>query len=90
MSSSAESSTINIRELVAWILVVMFAVTFIVSVMGNILALCVYKKRQIGDNCNIPPSKYEMESNPFYEATAVKQTTDSDTSTERGRSQIGE
>ena len=78
-SSSTESSTTNIRELAAWILMVVLAVMFSVSVMGNILVLWVGKKRQAGSNCNVPPSNYEMEGNPCYEATAVKQTTDTET-----------
>ena len=62
--------------MVAWILMVVFAVMFFVSVMGNILVLWVYKKRQAGNNCNVLSSKYEMESNYCYEATAMKQTRD--------------
>ena len=62
---SIKSSDSNIRELAAWILMVVFAVMLFVSViMGNILVLWVYKKRQAGDDCNVPPSKYEMEGNP--------------------------
>ena len=82
LSSTTESSTINIRdtinirELAAWILMVVFAVMFFVSVTGNILVLWVYKKRQAGNNCNVLSSKYEMESNYCYEATAMKQTRD--------------
>ena len=79
MSSSIESSSTKPRELAAWILMVVFAVMLFVSVMGNILVLWVYKKRQAGDDCSVPPSKYEMEGNPCYEATAVKQTTDTET-----------
>ena len=45
---------------------------------GEHTLLWVYKKRQAGDICNASPSKYEMDSNPCYEATAVKQTTDTE------------
>jgi hypothetical protein len=67
--------SVSPSELVAWILVVILAVLF--TGLLSVVLLWMFKKRQARDTStdNSTP-KYEMEGNPCYEATAVKQTTD--------------
>ena len=62
-------------EVVAWVLVVVLGVLF--TGLLSVGLLWMFKKRQARDTStdNTTP-KYEMEGNPCYEATAVKQTTD--------------
>ena len=62
-------------EAVAWVLVVILVVLF--TGLLSVVLLWIFKKRQARDTStdNTTP-KYEMEGNPYYEATAVKQTTD--------------
>ena len=62
-------------EIVAWVLVVILGVLF--TGLLSVVLLWMFKKRQARDTSidNTTP-KYEMEDNPCYEATAVKQTTD--------------
>ena len=71
-SSSAYAS---VSEVVAWVLVVILGVLF--TGLLSVVLLWMFKKRQARDTStdNTTP-KYEMEGNPCYEATAVKQTTD--------------
>jgi hypothetical protein len=68
-------SSVSLREIIAWVLVVILTVLFIGLLSVVLLQMC--KKRQARDTStdNSTP-KYEMEGNPCYEATAVKQTTD--------------
>jgi hypothetical protein len=67
--------SMSLREILAWVLVVILAVLFIGLL--SVVLLWMFKKRQARDTStdNSTP-KYEMEGNPCYEATAVKQTTD--------------
>ena len=65
----------SVSEVVAWVLVVILGVLF--TGLLSVVLLWMFKKRQARDTStdNTTP-KYEMEGNPCYEATAVKQTTD--------------
>ena len=65
-------SSVSLREILAWVLVVILGVAIL-----SVVLLWMFKKRQARDTStdNTTP-KYEMEGNPCYEATAVKQTTD--------------
>ena len=67
--------TVSPSEVVAWVLVVILGVLF--TGLLSVVLLWMFKKRQARDTStdNTTP-KYEMEGNPCYEATAVKQTTD--------------
>ena len=62
-----------ISEVVAWVLVSIL--TVLSTGLLTVLVLWLYKKRQSRDIDDRAP-KCEMEGNPCYEATAVKQTTD--------------
>ena len=66
-------SSASLREIIAWVLVSILTVLF----TGLLKKKRKFKKRQARDTItdNSTP-KYEMEGNPCYEATAVKQTTD--------------
>ena len=68
-------SSVSLREILAWVLVVILGVLF--TGLLSVVLLWMFKKRQARDTStdNTTP-KYEMEGNPCYEATAVKQTTD--------------
>ena len=73
--TSTCDSSIFLREIIAWVLVIMLTVLFIGLL--SVVLLWMFKKRQAKDTStdnNTP--KYEMEGNPYYQATAVKQTTD--------------
>ena len=67
--------SVSPSEVVAWVLVVILGVLF--TGLLSVVLLWMFKKRQARDTStdNTTP-KYEMEGNPCYEATAVKQTTD--------------
>ena len=65
------TSSVSPSEVVAWVLVSTLTVLFTGLLSVNMIMLLLYKKRQARDM-----EKYEMEGNPCYEATAVKQTTD--------------
>ena len=67
--------SVSPSEIVAWVLVVILGVLFTGPL--SVVLLWMFKKRQARDTStdNATP-KYEMEGNPCYEATAVKQTTD--------------
>ena len=69
------SSFLSVREIIAWVLVIILTVLF--TGLLSVVLLWMFKKRQARDTStdNSTP-KYEMEGNPCYEATAVKQTTD--------------
>ncbi len=62
-------------EVVAWVLVSILTVLF--TELLSVVLLWMFKKRQARDTStdNSTP-QYEMEGNPCYESTAVKQTTD--------------
>ena len=68
-------SSVSHREIIAWVLVMILTVLF--TGLLSVVLLWMFKKRQARDTStdNSTP-KYEMEGNPCYEATAVKQTTD--------------
>ena len=68
-------SSVSTREILAWVLVVVLGVLF--TGLLSVVLLWMFKKRQARDTStdNTTP-KYEMEGNPCYEATVVKQTTD--------------
>ena len=68
-------SSISPSEVVAWVLVSILTVLFTGLLSVNMIMLLLYKKRQDRD-MEGRERKYEMEGNPCYEATAVKQTTD--------------
>ena len=67
--------SISLSEVVAWVLVSILLVLF--TGLLSVVLLWMFKKRQARNTStdNSTP-KYEMEGNPCYEATAVKQTTD--------------
>ena len=67
--------SVSLREIIAWFLVSILTVLF--TGLLSVVLLWMFKKRQARDTStdNSTP-KYEMEGNPCYEATAVKQTTD--------------
>ena len=66
---------VALGEVVAWVLVSILTVLF--TGLLSVVLLWMFKKRQARDTStdNSAP-KHEMEGNPCYEATAVKQTTD--------------
>ncbi len=68
-------SSVSLTEIIAWFLVSILTVLF--TGLLSVVLLWTFKKRQARDTStdNSTP-KYEMEGNPCYEATAVKQTTD--------------
>ncbi len=68
-------SSVSASEVAAWVLVIILTVLF--TGLLSVVLLWMFKKRQARDTRtdNSTP-KYEMEGNPCYEATAVKQTTD--------------
>ena len=63
----------------AWILFAMMSVLFSGSFTINVIVLLflVYKKRQVGGE-NGQHSKFEIEGNPCYEATEMKQSSESE------------
>ena len=65
--------SVSVREVVAWVLVSILTVLFIGLL--TVIVLWLFKKRQSRGIDERAP-KFEMEGNPCYEATAVKQTTD--------------
>ena len=64
----------------AWALFGVVTVLFIVSLTVNVImvALWVYKKREVKGQTG-RPSEFEIEGNPCYEATQMKQTTETET-----------
>ena len=68
-------SSVSLREIIAWVLVIILTVLF--TGLLSVVLLWMFKKRQARDTStdNSTP-KYEMEGNPCYQAIAVKQTTD--------------
>ncbi len=69
------NTTLSLSEFVAWVLVITLTVVF--TGLLSVVLLWMFKKRQARDTStdNSTPM-YEMEGNPCYEVTAVKQTTD--------------
>ncbi len=69
------ASSVSASEVVAWVLVSILTVLF--TGLLSVVLLWMFKKRRARDTStdNSTP-QYEMEGNPCYEATAVKQTTD--------------
>ena len=72
---SADSSFTSVREVIAWTLVAVFTVLFVGLLTINVIMLWIYKKRQSKDN-NVETAMCEMEGNPCYEASNLKQTAD--------------
>ena len=70
----ANGSAIN-HSVIGWTLAAISTVLFIMSLTINIIMLWVYKKRQSKDN-NVESTMCEMEGNPCYEASNLKQTAD--------------
>ncbi len=65
----------SLTEIIAWVLVSILTVLF--TGLLSVVLLWMFKKRQARDtSTNNSAPKYETEGNPCYEATAVKQTTD--------------
>ena len=64
----------------AWALFAVVTVLFIASLTVNVImvALWVYKKREVKGQTD-RPSEFEIEGNPCYEATQMKQTTETET-----------
>ena len=64
----------------AWALFGVVTVLFIVLLTVNVImvALWVYKKREVKRQTD-RPSEFEIEGNPCYEATQMKQTTETET-----------
>ena len=75
ISTCTCDSSVSLREILAWVLVVILGVLF--TGLLSVVLLWMFKKRQARDTStdNTTP-KYEMEGNPCYEATAIKQITD--------------
>ncbi len=66
---------VSLREIIAWVLVIILMV--LLTGLFSVVLLWMFKKRQARDtSTDSSTPKYEMEGNPCYEATAVKQTTD--------------
>ncbi len=65
-----------LSEVVAWVLVSILTVLF--AELLSVVLLWMFMKRQAIDTSTDRQQtpKYEMEGNPCYEATVVKQTTD--------------
>ena len=77
VKSGSSRYNIIVREAVAWTVAAVSMVLFVVSLTVNMTMLWLrYKKRQAKDN-NVEAPMYEMEGNPCYEASSMKQTTDS-------------
>ena len=69
------ASSVSVSEVVAWVLVSILTVLF--TGLLSVVMLWIFKKRQAREtSTDHSTPKYEMEGNPCYEATAVKQTTD--------------
>ncbi len=69
------ASSVSASEVVAWFLVIILTVLF--TGLLSVVPLWMFKKRQTRDTSTDNSTRqYEMEGNPCYEATAVKQTTD--------------
>ncbi len=75
IKSNTNKPSVSQSEIVAWVLASILTVLF--TGLVSVVLLWMFKKRQTRDTStdNIT-SKYEMEGNPCYEATAVKETTD--------------
>ena len=73
---AVSSSTVTI----SWTVFAMMTVLFIVSLTVNVtmVVLWVYKKREVKGQTD-RPSEFEIEGNPCYEATQMKQTTETET-----------
>ncbi len=73
-----ESNTklsVSRSEVIAWVLVSVLIVLF--TGLLSVVLLWMFKKRQARNtNTDDSTPKYEMDGNPCYEATAIKQTTD--------------
>lgn len=69
------NSSVSTSEIVVWVLVSILTVLFTGLLSVNVTVLWLYQKRQnrAVDGGEI---KCEMEGNPCYEATTVKQTTE--------------
>ena len=67
----------SVREGLAWALAAVFVVLFVGSLTINIIMLWIYKKRQSKDN-NVETAMCEMENNPCYEASNLKQAADTE------------
>ena len=65
----------GVWPVIGWSVAVGSTVLFVVSLTINIIMLWVYKKRQSKDN-NVESPMYEMEGNPCYEASNLRQTAD--------------
>ena len=61
-----------------WILFALMAILFSGSLTINVivLAFVVYKKRQVGGENGQRSERYEIEGNPCYEATEMKQSSE--------------
>ena len=76
-SGNLNLSLTSVRETVPWTVAAVSMVLFVVSLTVNITMLWLrYKKRQAKDK-NVEVPMYEMDGNPCYEASSMKQTTDS-------------
>ena len=75
MATCICDSSVSLREIIAWVLVIILTVLF--TGLLSVVLLWTFKKRQARDTStdNSTP-KYKIEGNPCYQATAVKQTTD--------------
>ncbi len=70
-----QCSIMSPSEMVAWTLVSILTVLFTGLLSVNMIVLWLYKER-LEKATEGRESKYEMEGNPCYDTTAVKQTTD--------------
>ena len=79
-SITADRSTLaNQRETTtAWILFAIMSILLSGSLTINVtvLAFLVYKKRQVGGENGQRSEEYEIEGNPCYEATGMKQSSE--------------
>ena len=66
--------SISLSEVVAWVLVSILLVLF--TGLLSVVLLWMFKRMARDTSTDNSTPKYEMEGNPCYEATAVKQTID--------------
>ena len=72
-STHTRDSSVSLREIAAWVLVIILTVLF--TGLLSIVLLWVFKKRQARDaSTDNSTPKNEMEGNPCYQTTAVTDT----------------
>ena len=79
MFKSVLANRIENTSITAWILFTMMSILFSGSLTINVivLAFLIYKKKQVGGEKG-QRSEFEIEGNPCYEATEMKQSSESE------------